>query len=229
MAELTHNAFVNFTTAVVIDVETTGLDPNEDRVICVAAIKLDLAEAARTGQINATTYRALVSPERPISADATAVHGITDEAVRGKESFAQIAQGLRDFIGDAPIIGHNVQFDKRFLNAEFRRAKVKGLGRTRSYCTMRRVAEHYGFRGAGFRKVSLEHAASLFKIPGRKAQHHDAMEDAQITLQIAAGLYQVDNGLGGSTPAAEPASQARWLWLVVGGVTLVLVLVLLLN
>jgi DNA polymerase III epsilon subunit family exonuclease len=187
--------FVGVTKAVVLDVETTGLDPNVDRIISVAAIKVDLPEMARTGQAGAESFTCLLNPGCPIPAAATAVHGIEDGHVAGEECFADIAQQLRDFIGDLPIVGHNVQFDKRFLNAEFRRCKVKGLGRTKSYCTQQRTKEHFGHSGRGFRRVSLIEAAELFGVRGRRGKHHEALEDANICLQVAAGYYLVDNGL----------------------------------
>lgn len=195
--------FVGFTKAVVLDVETTGLDPTVDRIVAVAAIKVDFAEMARTGHANAETFSALLNPGCPIPAEASAIHGIEDHHVKDAERFCEIAQQLRDFIGDLPIVGHNIQFDKQFLNAEFRRCKVKGLGRTKSYCTQQRTKEHLGYIGKGFRRVSLIEAAQLFEVPGRRGKHHDAMEDAQICLQVAAGYYLVDNGL------KHPRLQAR--------------------
>jgi DNA polymerase III epsilon subunit-like protein len=150
---------------------------------------------ARAGQAAADSFSCLLNPGCSIPPATTAIHGIQDSHVAGAESFADIAQQLRDFIGDLPIVGHNVQFDKRFLNAEFRRCKVKGLGRTKSYCTQQRTKEHYGYTGRGFRRVSLIEAAELFSVGGRRGQHHEAMEDAHICLQVAAGYYLVDNGL----------------------------------
>src|SRR5690606_21686843 len=105
-----------------------------------------------------------------------------------------------------------------FLNAEFRRCKVKGLGRTKSYCTQQRTKEHYGYTGRGFRRVSLVDAADLFEIRGRRGKVHDAMEDAQICLQLAAGYYLVDNGLKqpprpATSPDGPKEAASAWVWL----------------
>lgn len=187
------HCFQGFDHAVVIDVETTGLDPKEDRIVTVAAIKVDFPEAASTGEINATYFETRVNPGRPIPAAASKVHGIMDHHVADDHSFADIAQQLRDFIGELPIVGHNVQFDKRFLSAEFKRVNVQTLARTRSWCTMQRIKEHLGYTGQGWRWVSLAEAAEMFSVPGRKRSEHNAMEDAMLTMQVAAGLYIVDN------------------------------------
>jgi len=187
--------FTGFDQAVVIDVETTGLEPDEDRIVTIAAIKADFAEAARTGQMHGDYFDSRVNPGRGIPPAASKVHGIEDHHVADAESFADIAQRLRDFIGDLPIVGHNIQFDKRFLNAEFKRAGVKALGKTKSYCTQQRTNEHLGYTGQGWRKVSLNEAADLLSVPGRKGSHHDAMEDAKLALQVGVGFYVADNGL----------------------------------
>lgn len=220
--------FVGITKAVVLDVETTGLDPKVDRVISVAAIKVDFPEIARTGQVSAETFSCLLNPGCSIPAATTAIHGIEDSHVASAECFADIAQQLRDFIGDLPIVGHNVQFDKQFLNAEFRRCKVKGLGRTKSYCTQQRTKEHYGHTGRGFRRVSLIKAAELFDVGGRRGKHHDAMEDAQICLQVAAGYYLVDNGLKQPPrTGAQSAGSSKSAWLIILGAGVLLAIVLL--
>ena len=229
--------FVGITKAVVLDVETTGLDPKADRVIAVGAIKVDFPEMARTGQAAADSFTCLLNPGCSIPSAATAVHVIEDSHVAAAECFSDIAQQLRDFIGDLPIVGHNVQFDKRFLNAEFRRCKVKGLGRTKSYCMQQRTKEHFGHTGRGFRRASLIEAAELFAVRGRRGKHHEALEDAHICLQVAAGYYLVDNGLKqpprvATEPerrdaAKSPASASFPLWvalLLAAGILLVLLL-----
>jgi DNA polymerase III subunit epsilon len=198
------HCFRGFDQAVVLDVETTGLDPKEDRIVTVAAIKVDFPDVASTGQISCPYFETRVNPGRPIPAAASKIHGIMDHHVADDEMFADIAHQLRDFIGELPIVGHNIQFDKRFLNAEFKRARVKTLARTRSWCTMQRIKEHLGYTGKGWRWVSLAEAAEMFRVPGRKGSEHNAKEDAMLALQVAVGLYVVDNGLD-PIPKADPS------------------------
>src|SRR5271154_2406211 len=102
------------TRAVLFDTETTGLDPaTGDRVIEVAA--LELINDLPTGQF----FHALIDPERDIPEEVTRIHGFTSADVAGKPKFAEIAEPLSKFFGDARLIAHNAPFDFRFLDAEF--------------------------------------------------------------------------------------------------------------
>lgn len=98
---------------IVLDTETTGFDPKTgDRLIEVGCIEID--DLLPTGR----TFHRLVNPERLIPPDAIRVHGITDDKVRGAPKFAQLADELLEFIGDAPVIAHNAAFDRAFINHE---------------------------------------------------------------------------------------------------------------
>ena len=91
----------------VVDVEATGLDPSTDRVISVAAFRLDMDEQ-RSGQSKGETLTVLVDPEHPIHPKATAVNGYRNRDLKGKPVFADEAEELRAFIGALPLVGHNV-------------------------------------------------------------------------------------------------------------------------
>lgn len=99
---------------VYFDLETTGTDPATDRIVEISVLRVspDGARESRTRRIN---------PERPIPAEATAVHGIGDDDVRDEPSFRQIARGLLEFLGEADLAGFNVlRFDLPLLDREFR-------------------------------------------------------------------------------------------------------------
>jgi DNA polymerase-3 subunit epsilon len=99
---------------IVLDTETTGFDPKTgDRLIEVGCIEIE--DLLPTGR----TFHRFVNPERLIPPDAIRVHGITDEKVRDAPKFRDIVADLHDFIGDAPIIAHNAQFDRNFIDHEF--------------------------------------------------------------------------------------------------------------
>lgn len=96
------------------DLETTGVDPATDRIVEISALRLDPSEAVET-----RTRR--LNPERPIPAEATAVHGIRDEDVLEAPTFRQIARSLLEFIGPADLAGFNIRrFDVPLLDREFR-------------------------------------------------------------------------------------------------------------
>ena len=180
-----------FDDAVVVDVETTGLDPQNDRIVSVALIRSSF-ESLRDNPngLHGETMDALVNPQRRIPKQASRIHGITDEDMSDKGPFSDIAQELRNFIGDLPIIAHNLSFDKRFLNAEFKRAGVKTLARNRSYCTMRRYREfNHGTR----RGSSLDDVVETMGLDERQGNIHEAVEDANLAWQVAAMFYMMDN------------------------------------
>ena len=96
------------------DLETTGTDPATDRVVEIAVLRLE-ADGSRE------TRTRRVNPERPIPAEASAVHGIRDEDVRLAPPFRRIARSLLEFLGDADLAGFNIlRFDVPLLDREFR-------------------------------------------------------------------------------------------------------------
>ena len=185
--------FRGFIVGVVVDVETTGLSPILHRVVSIAAIRVNFYELVSSRGVHADTFAALVNPRRKILASATEIHGITDYDVHDEDPFGAIAEKLRDFIGDDPIIGHNVEFDKSFLSAELKRAKVQTLRRNRSFCTMQRLCALLRARGVERHRISLPDACEEFSIPFYAPTQHDAMEDAKATLQLAGAIYKIDN------------------------------------
>lgn len=101
------------------DLETTGVDPDRDRIVEIAVVRID-----PDGSRHTRCRR--VDPERPIPAEATAVHGIRDEDVAGEPPFRKLARGIADFFGDADLAGFNVaRFDVPLLDREFRDCGVE--------------------------------------------------------------------------------------------------------
>ncbi|MHB1053761.1 MAG: DNA polymerase III subunit epsilon [Thiobacillus sp.] len=103
------------TRQIILDTETTGLDPNSGhRIIEVAAV--EMVNRRLTGN----HLHRYVNPDRDIDAGAMHVHGITPEFLQDKPRFADIAREFVDFIQDAELIIHNAPFDVGFLNMELR-------------------------------------------------------------------------------------------------------------
>lgn len=100
------------------DLETTGTDIMHDRIVEISMIKVmpDGSDIQRTVRVN---------PGRPIPAEATAVHHITDEDVANEPTFRQVANSLAQLMGGCDIAGFNSnRFDIPLLDQEFIRAKV---------------------------------------------------------------------------------------------------------
>jgi DNA polymerase III subunit epsilon len=102
---------------IVIDTETTGLDPaSGHRIVEIAAV--ELMHHVPTGR----KFHRYINPERDMPADAFAVHGLDAEFLAGFPPFAQIAGEFAEFVGGDPLVAHNAEFDLAFLNAELERA-----------------------------------------------------------------------------------------------------------
>lgn len=172
--------------SVVIDVETTGLDPQHERIIEIAALHI------RKGKPSGS-FHALVNPGRPLSSFIQNFTGLDDAAVEAAEDVATVLEELREFLREATegkeavLVGHNVSFDVSFLQAEARRHALTSwdfLGTAACTCTakasralieretvgryrLERVAEHLG----------TEHKPS-----------HRALDDVYATYEVLTGL-----------------------------------------
>lgn len=105
----------------VLDTETTGFLPEQgDRVVAVGAVHV-VGGRVRPHEV----FERLVDPRRPVPEAAVAVHGITDEMVRGQPPMEQVLPELARFADDRVVVGHNVAFDLGFLRLHEERAGVR--------------------------------------------------------------------------------------------------------
>jgi len=103
---------------VVFDLETTGLDVQQDRIVQISLIQVPVV-----GEIE--TWTRLVNPEMPIAPGAAAVHGITDEMVAQARPFSELAREVAPQVNDTPLVAYNgLYFDAPILAAEMKRAEV---------------------------------------------------------------------------------------------------------
>lgn len=108
---------------IVLDTETTGLDPAEGhRIVEIACI--ELVHHVPTGR----KFHRYVNPEREMPADALAVHGLTAEFLVRQPPFSAMLDELLAFIGSDPLVIHNAEFDLAFLNAELARIDRQPIG-----------------------------------------------------------------------------------------------------
>jgi DNA polymerase-3 subunit epsilon len=160
--------------SVLFDTETTGFDPlTGDRVIEIAAIELvnDLPTGPK--------FYALLDPERDIPSDSTRVHGITNSHVEGKPKFADVADDMLAFFGDAPLVAHNAPFDFNFLNAELARIKKPALDAGRMIDTL--VLAKARFPGM---PNSLDALCRRFEIDLSERTTHNALLDCNLLAEV---------------------------------------------
>lgn len=106
---------------IVIDVETTGLSPDDDRIIEVAAIKCEKDKIV-------DSFHSLINPGRRIPSKVTKLTGIKNADVAGAPDMDTVAPELSEFIDNLPIVAHNANFDIKFIANAFKRAGVsKGM------------------------------------------------------------------------------------------------------
>jgi len=116
-------------TFVSIDVEATGLDPNEDRVIEVACVVFSRApDGTGDAGFHIERHGWLINPGRPISEESRAVHNISDDDVRDAPPFEAVAGQILDVLARGVPLAYNADFDRAFLMAEFGRAKAERAG-----------------------------------------------------------------------------------------------------
>jgi len=183
---------------IVFDTETTGLDPeNGHRIIQIGALELE--NTIPTGR----TYMALIHPERDIEPGAAEIHGITLEMLEGKPTFTEIVEDFFAFIGDAPLVAHNAEFDMRFLNAELKWCRREPLPRARFVDTLDLARRKFPGQ-----RLSLDALCNRFGIDNSVRERHDALIDcrllAEVYLELCGGRQQ-----GLSLASDRPVAQAR--------------------
>lgn len=98
----------NYASFVVIDTETTGLAPSSDRIIEIGAVKFQNGKPIET-------FNTLINPGRPIPEESINIHHITDDMVKDSPKVSQVLKAFEDFIDCPVVIGHNLEFDLKFL------------------------------------------------------------------------------------------------------------------
>jgi len=171
---------------IAIDVETTGLDFKNDRIIEIGAVKFRQGCAA-------DEFSTFVNPGIAIPATITELTGITDTDVSGAPVFADIADSLLAFIGESPLCGHQIEFDATFLKEELKRLSRPATdNQLIDTALMSRVLLSYRER------FSLKHVCTLLGIVLDNA--HRALHDARASGELAVMLIPKINDL---TPAVR--------------------------
>ena len=158
---------------IVLDTETTGLSPaNGDRIVEIGCV--ELVNFIPTGR----TFQKYLDPEMPMPVEAQQIHGLSDDFLRGKPKFADIADEFLDFIKDAQVIAHNAKFDVGFLNAELALAGHPFLT-SKVLDTVQLARRKYP--GAS---VSLDALCRKFGIDTTAREKHGALLDSELLAQV---------------------------------------------
>lgn len=157
---------------IVFDTETTGLDPKQgDRIVEVGCV--ELVNYLPTGR----ELQIYINPGRPVSDATVRITGITNEMLRGKPQFshADVVDRLLEFFRDDPIVAHNAEFDRGFLNHELELSGRKPFARERFIDTLVLAREHRPGSPA-----SLDAVCKRFNISIEGRELHGALKDARL-------------------------------------------------
>ena len=189
---------------IVLDTETTGLDPAQGhRLVEVGCV--ELLNRIPTG----STFHAYLNPEREVPAEAFAIHGLSSEFLRGHKRFIEVADEFLAFIGDAPLVIHNASFDHGFLNAELKRVERMLIARERLVDTLLLARRKHP---AGPNR--LDDLCARYGIDNSRRTKHGALLDAEILAEVYLEL------IGGRQAQLGLAEKVEGPAVTPGGVTI---------
>lgn len=180
---------------IVLDTETTGLDPLQGhRVVEIGC--LELVNHMPTGR----TFHVYLNPDRDMPMGAFQVHGLSEEFLSDKQRFPEVVDEFLTFIDDGMLIAHNASFDMNFLNAELQRASRPMIASDRVIDTL--ALARRKFPGAN---NSLDALCRRFQIDNSSRTLHGALLDSELLAEVYLEL------IGGRQPglvlSVQTASQ----------------------
>jgi len=180
---------------IVLDTETTGLDPRQGhRIIEVAAIEMD------GRKVSERTFHRYINPEREIDEGAAAVHGLTLDRLQDEPKFAEIAPALLEFIKDAELVIHNAPFDIGFLNAELALMGLPPLGNP-VVDTLKVAKElHPG------KKNNLDALCDRYQIDNSHRTLHGALLDTELLAEVYLAMTRGQESLLGDDGGEEESA-----------------------
>lgn len=160
---------------IVLDTETTGMDPAQgDRMVEIGCI--ELVNHMPTGK-NLQLY---INPEREISQEVIAVHGITNEFVADKPTFAECYMDFIDFIGkDSKLVIHNAEFDMKFINYQLGKVGHPAISWSRVVDTLAMARKK--FPGS---PANLDALCRRFDIDNTERIYHGALLDSELLAEV---------------------------------------------
>jgi DNA polymerase-3 subunit epsilon len=159
---------------VVLDTETTGLDPAAGhRVVEIGCIEL-VNHVATDNR-----FHVYLNPERSMPEEAYAVHGLGDDFLAEQPLFKALAEDFLAFIGEDPLVIHNAEFDVKFLNWELKNAGLPPLSMERTVDTVKLARQRYP--GA---QASLDALCRRFEIDNSMRTLHGALLDCELLAEV---------------------------------------------
>jgi len=154
-----------------LDIETTGLDPRSDTIIEIGAVRF-------SGSRVENEWTTLVNPGKPIPSFITQLTGISNEMVRNAPPIKAVIQDLANFVGNLPVLGHNVRFDLSFLQQQNILLENESLDTYELASILMPCASRYNLGALG-QQLGIPLPAT-----------HRALDDARVTHAVFLHLYE---------------------------------------
>ena len=191
---------------IIFDTETTGLDPEHDRVIEIGGVELD--NKFPTGR----TFHVFINAQgRKVHPEALAVHGITDEFLTDKPVFSQVVEEMSALFDGAKWVAHNASFDMGFINAEYARLGLSLVDPGRVIDTLALARRRHPMG-----PNSLDALCKRYGIDNSHRTKHGALLDAELLAEVyiemnggrqaALGLVQSIAGVSAEDGSSQAAA-----------------------
>ena len=183
-----YEPFTEIGEAIVLDLATSGLDPLCNRIVRFVGMQVDF------NKIQSNEPQRFLMLDRYIHAEyvpatAVAIHGLTAQMLSGCPEFAEVAHGIREFIGERTIITHNAEFDTRFLDKELVEVGERGIEGNRILCTQRR----YWHLRDTFQDSDVSSMAEAMNMA--PVARRDMSQVVKTVARIAYNFYKFDSKL----------------------------------
>jgi len=163
---------------VVLDTETTGLDPKQGhRIIEIGCVEMI------NRRLTGNTYHVYINPQRLVEQEAIGVHGITNEYLVDKPVFSTVAKEFIDFISGAQLVIHNAPFDIGFMDHEFNRLSGLAVKESGKMCTVLDTLDLARKIHPG-QKNNLDALCRRYGIDNSHREKHGALLDAEILADV---------------------------------------------
>lgn len=162
---------------VILDTETTGLDPKSGhRIVEIGAV--EMVNKVLTGK----QFHFYINPQRDMPTEAYRIHGISGEFLRDKPLFAEIVEEFLTFINNSKLVIHNAAFDVKFINYELsllKRPHTEFLELSNTIDTLALARKM--FPGM---KANLDSLCKRYKIDNSSRKLHGALKDAALLAEV---------------------------------------------
>lgn len=165
---------------IILDTETTGVSIKQGhKIIEIGAV--ELKNKLPTGR----SFHSYLNPKREVSKEAYKIHGISDDFLKNKPVFQDIAESLLNFVSDGYLVMHNASFDVNFLNHELNLVNKDNIDQSKVICSLELARKLYPGT-----KVNLNALCKKFKISLEDRVLHGALKDARLLAQVYSYMTQ---------------------------------------